>query len=389
MVRQETLLVNNDHRYKQLDSLRGIAALTVFIGHSIGTIINLDLLNKITPTPLSIFYNGYAAVMFFFVLSGFVLSLPFMNNERPLSLTAFYTKRIFRIYPAFIVAILLSIVLKELVYDKHAMSSSVLWFKQYWAWDWNQTNFKEILRTFLLIGPGFKTQLIDPPVWSLVVEMKMSILLPFLILMVSRCSVVINIGLFLVISYVAYRYTGLQVSVFYLGVLLAKYQLYLRNKLKTWPVIVLILIILISLLLYNAGLEFLGFHSKPYYIIFSNYMPAIGSCALIITVLTSKRLSAQFEHKTGVFLGSISYSFYLMHFPVLIAVTTLMINRFAYSAQIAVGLAFLLTIVIAWLMMLFIERPFQRMAARLVKKYRILNACNIKATGGLKSAQHI
>jgi peptidoglycan/LPS O-acetylase OafA/YrhL len=389
MVIQETLSTNTNHRYKQLDSLRGIAALTVFIGHSIGTIVNLDLLNKITPTPLSIFYNGYAAVMFFFVLSGFVLSLPFMNNERPLSLTAFYIKRIFRIYPAFIVAILLSVLLKEFVYDRHAMASSVLWFKQYWAWDWNKTNLKEILRTFLLIGPSFKTQLIDPPIWSLVVEMKMSILLPFFILIVSRCGVIINIGLFLVISYVAYRYTGLQISVFYWGVLLAKYQLHLRSELKKWPAIALVSVILISLLLYNTGLEFLSFHSKPYYIIFSNYLPAIGSCIIIISVLASKRLSSIFQHKTGVFLGSISYSFYLMHFPVLIAVTTLMINRFAYSVQIAVGLAFLLTIAIAWLMMLFIERPFQRIASRLVKKYRILNACNIKATGGLKSAQHI
>jgi peptidoglycan/LPS O-acetylase OafA/YrhL len=386
MARQETLSINTDHRYKQLDSLRGIAALTVFVGHSIGTIVNLDLLNKITPTPLSIFYNGYAAVMFFFVLSGFVLSLPFMNFERPLSLTAFYTKRIFRIYPAFIVAILLSIVLKEFVYDKYAMSNSVLWFKKYWAWDWNKTNLKEILRTFLLIGPGFKTQLIDPPIWSLMVEMKMSMLLPFFILIVSRCGAIVNIALFLVISYLAFRYTGLQVSVFYLGVLLAKYQYHLRNTLKTWPAIVLVLMMLISPLLYDTGLEFLSFHSKPYYVIFSNYLPAIGSCMIIISVLASKKLSALFEHKTGVFLGSISYSFYLMHFPVLITVTTLMINRFAYSAQIAVGLAFLLTIVIAWLMMIFIEHPFQRIASRLVKKYHILNACNIKATGDLKSA---
>ncbi|MDB5155838.1 MAG: hypothetical protein JWR50_545, partial [Mucilaginibacter sp.] len=241
------------HRYKQLDSLRGLAALTVFIGHSVGSVVDASLLTKVETTPLSVLFNGYAAVMFFFVLSGFVLSLPFINNEKPLSLTAFYTKRFFRIYPAFIAAIILSILLKEFVYDKHTMTNSLLWFKQYWAWDWDKTSLKEILRTFLIIGPGFNTRLIDPPIWSLVVEMKMSIILPFFILIVSRCGVMVNIGLFFLISCLAYRYTGLQISVFYLGVLLAKYQHHFRNKLKTWSVAAVVLVMLCSLLLYNAG----------------------------------------------------------------------------------------------------------------------------------------
>jgi peptidoglycan/LPS O-acetylase OafA/YrhL len=306
--------------------------------------------------------------MFFFVLSGFVLSLPFMNNDKPLSLVAFYTKRIFRIYPAFIVAIILSILLKEFVYDKHATGTSVLWFKQYWAWDWNTANVKEFFRTFLLISPNLNTRLIDPPIWSLVVEMKMSILLPFFILIVTRCGAILNIGLFLLISYLAYRHTDLQISVFYLGVLLAKYQHYLRDKLKTWPAIVLIFVMLVSMLLYNSGLEFLDLHSTPFYIIFSNYLPAVGSCIIITVALASKRSAGILRHKMMLFLGNISYSFYLMHFPVLIAITTLLINRFSYSLQLAVGLSFLLTVMIAYLMMIFVERPFQRISIAAGKK---------------------
>jgi len=373
------------HRYKQLDSLRGLAALTVFIGHSVGSVVDAPLLTKVETTPLSAVFNGYAAVMFFFVLSGFVLSLPFIDNDKPLSLTAFYTKRFFRIYPAFIAAIILSILLKELVYDKHTMANSFLWFKQYWAWDWNQTSPKEILRTFLLIGPAFNQRLVDPPIWSLVVEMKMSIILPFFILIVSRCGAMVNIGLFFLISCLAYRFTGLQISVFYLGVLLAKYQHQIKNKLKTWPATALVLMLLFSLILYNAGLEFISIHLKPSYIIFSNYLPAIGSCVIIITVLASKRLSNLFEHKTFAFLGAISYSFYLLHFPLLTTVLSLTVNRFAFGTQIGVALTFVITLVISYLMTMFIERPFQRIASRLVKKYRVFNTCNIKATGGLKA----
>lgn len=372
----------DSHRYKQLDSLRGLAALTVFIGHSVGSVVNASVLTKVQTTPLSILFNGYAAVMFFFVLSGFVLSLPFVNNEKPLSLTAFYTKRFFRIYPAFLIAMVLSVALKEWVYNDHNMADSVLWFKQYWAWHWDRVSLKEIIRALLLIEPGFNGQRIDPPVWSLVVEMKMSIILPFFIWIVSRCSGIVNIGLFFLISYLAYRHTGLQISVFYLGVLLAKYQYQLKNTIKMLPTPVLVMVMLLSLSLYNAGLEFLGLHLKPSYVIFSNYLPAIGSSMVIITVLASKRLSILLEHRVFAFFGAISYSFYLMHFPVLITTFSIMTN---YATQVAAGMAFVLTVLISYLITACIERPFQRLASQLVKKHSIFNTCNIKATPGLKA----
>jgi len=372
----------DNHRYKQLDSLRGFAALTVFTGHVIGAIVSQAILTKIESTPISALFNGYAAVMFFFVLSGFVLSLPFISNERPLSLTAFYTKRFFRIYPAFLTTMILSIVLKEWVYNEHTMANSVLWFKQYWAWHWDQVNLKDALRALLLIDPGFNGRLIDPPVWSLVVEVKMSIILPFFILIVSRCGALVNVGLFLLISYLAYRHTGLQISVFFLGVVLAKYQYRLKNTIKALPTPVLVMVMLFSLLLYNTGLEFLSLHLKSFYVIFSNYLPAIGSCMIIIMLLTSKRLSSFFERKVFAFFGAISYSFYLMHFPILIATFSIMAD---YGTQIAAGAAFIITVLISYLITIFIERPFQRLASRLVKKHGVFNTCNIKATGRLKA----
>src|SRR4051812_11697833 len=104
---------NGQMRYKQLDSLRGVAALFVFFSHFF-LIFNINEFSVLSlqASPLGVFINGHSAVMFFFVLSGFVLSLPFINKEKPLNLAEFYIKRIFRIYPAYILAILFSIFLK-------------------------------------------------------------------------------------------------------------------------------------------------------------------------------------------------------------------------------------------------------------------------------------
>jgi len=94
---ETTPATNVNARYRQLDSLRGIAALFVFFSHFF-LIFKIDgsLALALKASPLGVFINGHSAVMFFFVLSGFVLSLPFISNEKPLNLAEFYIKRIFR-----------------------------------------------------------------------------------------------------------------------------------------------------------------------------------------------------------------------------------------------------------------------------------------------------
>lgn len=71
----------------ELEALRGIAAIVVFIGHfffafapHIHGVSFLSTDGLLVRTPLFIFLNGSAAVVFFFVLSGFVLPLRFLSR---------------------------------------------------------------------------------------------------------------------------------------------------------------------------------------------------------------------------------------------------------------------------------------------------------------------
>ncbi|WP_345107267.1 acyltransferase [Mucilaginibacter panaciglaebae] len=367
------------HRFTQLDSLRGLAALAVFGGHSIAGIIGLPLLIKLLHTPLSIFINGNAAVMFFFVLSGFVLSLPFIDGQRPLNLLAFYTKRVFRIYPAFVMAIIVAIVLKEFVFLPHAKPTGGLWLNQYWLWDMNVANFKEILYTLLLVAPHIKFKLVDPPMWSLAVEMIMAFFIPFFILIASRCHIIINAGIFILLSYWSYTshtYVTFHAGIFYLGVVLAKHRKPIISTIRRWSMTIKILLALVALILYNAGMQFLNLHASAYYVIFIYCLPAIGSAVIIALVLASSRLSDFFEQRPFVFMGTISYSFYLMHFPILLTLSSIMI---AWSGSyLAVITGLFLTIAMSYIVMLFIERPFQAMASRLVKMHRFFNIITLK-----------
>lgn len=368
----------SSQRFIQLDSLRGVAALAVFTTHAISGVISVPLLVAIDHTPLSIFINGNAAVMFFFVLSGFVLSLAFIDGKRSISLTSFYVKRIFRIYPAFIATILFAVLLKQFVFEPHVQTNAGIWFKQYWLWDMDTVHLKKILQMLLLIAPDINFKLLDPPMWSLAVEMSMAFVIPFSILLAARCNLLVNIGVFLLLSYLSYgfkSYLNFHAGIFYLGIVLAKHRHSVIGFVSRLPLPTKILILVAALLVYNTGMWFISLRESSYYSIFVYCLPAIGSACLIVSVLASNRLSVFFERRIFIFFGAITYSFYLMHFPVLLTLSSVLISH--VSLYLAVAMALFLNIGISYLMMRLIERPFQNRASRLVKKYNWLNTANV------------
>jgi len=106
-----------EERNAGLDGLRGYAAIVVVIFHSVlgldatqierilrGRWSNFDPYEVITKIFLKIF-DGEAAVMLFFVLSGAVLFRSLMREEDGIGGVAvkFYVRRVFRIYPALFV----------------------------------------------------------------------------------------------------------------------------------------------------------------------------------------------------------------------------------------------------------------------------------------------
>src|SRR5690606_33375733 len=88
-------------RLEELDSLRGLAALVVLSQHVLFTIVEPPPI--IDYTPLHLLWAGHEAVIFFFVLSGFVLALPFVDG-RPFDYGPYAIKRVFRIWLPYVVA---------------------------------------------------------------------------------------------------------------------------------------------------------------------------------------------------------------------------------------------------------------------------------------------
>src|SRR4051812_23982010 len=88
-----------NRRIAELDSVRGIAACVVLASHLAG----VPLYDYGAMYDRGVSNAAYAAVITFFVLSGFVLAQPFLAGS--VSYGRFVVRRFFRIYPPYIAAV--------------------------------------------------------------------------------------------------------------------------------------------------------------------------------------------------------------------------------------------------------------------------------------------
>lgn len=103
----------SSRHFTPLDSLRGLAALTVVIHHFvISEAVKRSFVDR-GPADIAFVHNGGLVVDFFFVLSGIVIALSYAGPDKPsFSLRDFVIRRVARIYPLHIVMLLVMLGLK-------------------------------------------------------------------------------------------------------------------------------------------------------------------------------------------------------------------------------------------------------------------------------------
>lgn len=153
-----------------LQSLRGIAAMIVCIGHCISVFLLPNEYKKYLWLA-----NTQFAVTLFFVLSGFVLSKSLLIGS---SWRDFYIKRIFRIYPALLVACVLSLIILIGIDNSRLIGGS----------DWILARFREDRFNYLHVVSSFAgfSAFLLPQSWSVTLEIYASLLMPILVFMPLR-----------------------------------------------------------------------------------------------------------------------------------------------------------------------------------------------------------
>lgn len=166
-----TLVKPEKHEEPVIDGLRGLSVIMVVVFHSLFTVY---FIFKSRPELFQTYIEGFVlpsrflfgfdkAVDIFFMISAYLLgkSLLLQLNKQRLEIRQFYINRLFRIYPLFIVALII-----------FSLGSWHLFERDFWL--------------NLIFVDNFMHNTIIPVGWSLSVEMQCYLLLPFVVLLAYK-----------------------------------------------------------------------------------------------------------------------------------------------------------------------------------------------------------
>lgn len=370
--------MNHETRYQQLDALRGLAAVTVVLSH----FTLLAPLLGLRHTPFRVLSGGHEAVILFFVLSGFVLTLQ-INGARKLSYGEYVIRRVCRIYLPYLAAVVLAYVCYTLTY-KGTVDWAGLWFNGSWLPTFSNI---ELLWHVLFVFP-FETDRLDPIIWSLVYEMRISLIfMPVLfavfMMKTSRALAVAALASIAVCAYAVHaNQPVMQASVsaewlptlhyllmFVAGAALAKH----RSSLSAWfsrrpsasRVGVAVLLGSLALYVMSRPISFLV-HSSVLSDYVFDWIVLLAVCGIIACAIALAPFARALQLPPLPFLGKISYSLYLYHAVVLFGVLHLVGDRL--GAALSLILAAVLIVPVSYLGYALVERPSMRLGSYLARK---------------------
>lgn len=339
-------------RFEFLDSARGLAAWSVLIFHTI-LVYNFEVANtQLSPWKLAflkVIFNGSEAVSFFFVLSGFVLASSLKGLKGDFYFPNYILKRLFRIYPLYILAVLIAFVM--------ATDHKVFYLLQE-----------------LLLTSGVHRLI--PPGWTMGIELILSLLMPALVLILRERRIFYGL---VILMFFAYKLVSPFLFHFMLGIWI--YDFHREGRRLRWldEARYLYIIIPICILLYslrhivpvlprveyvlNLFQDLIGMNRDIIYFYFSG----AASSVFILLILQSSRTQTLLNHHFLAFIGRISFSLYLLHWMIIKAFHFDQMKPHLPEAAMLPVMVLLVsaaTIVLSFFTYRFIELPFINLAKR-------------------------
>ena len=344
-----------------IDGLRALAVLIVFLFH----------------LKIPGFNGGFIGVDIFFVISGYLITSIYFSEKRKnnkFSFLNYFRKRIFRLFPSLIFVILVSLLFgyillspSDLIEISKSAIYSILFLSNiyffldssYWA---NLNEYKFFIHT-----------------WSLGIEMTFYILMPFFLFLIHRfnnkikfliCLFTIVISIFLIIFLISKGPTiesvklfglfyGKEVSdiLFYLipfrffEFLFGSLIFFLPEKKFNQKIKQLFFLVGLGLIFYSLYLVSPDHKYQSLLITIS----LIGS-SLIIYFKDASHINKILNNKIAIFVGLISYSLYLVHWPIISYFKYILVNEISLIMKLII---LILSILISFLIYKFIEIPFR------------------------------
>jgi peptidoglycan/LPS O-acetylase OafA/YrhL len=343
----------------QVDGLRFLAIFSVAVVMHITNYLDREVFDRqLIPDGYwkNFVMEGGTGVALFFAISGFILSLPFarwrLNGERPVVLRRYYLRRLIRLEPPYLIALLL-------LFFAH-----VFLLHNY--------SFGELLPHLLVSAVYLHTlvykafSLVMPVAWSLEVEVQFYILAPLFFLLFRLPSSVLRRSVLAVVIagnwlYWLYDWDHAHVfkflHYFFAGMLVADlYVCGVRLPHRAgW---------------FLGGAALLAFVFVPSIdLLWGSGVKMLAIFLLLFTVLTHEGVGKLFALRPLALIGGMCYSIYLLHFAIISALGMgLQKLGWVPAGQTNVfwliPLFALVVLLVSALFFLFVEKPFMRLRPR-------------------------
>ena len=347
----------NNYR-KDIDGLRGISIILVLLFH-------LDL---------NAFEGGYIGVDIFFVISGYLITSIILNkfNKNKFNILEFYVSRLRRIFPVLFLVIFSSMIVSTFLFNSKEINDFSFSSISSLAFLSNHKYITDQLNYF--------TSNIEAPLlhtWSLSIEGQFYLFFPVLFIFLKKKFIFTIVSVGLVASFLLaqmggnlsynFPYLDSELSFFspmsfsfyqtsariweiLIGSILAfkikdLKRLSKNNNFSLWGVFLLIISIIIF-----PGMGDMG-HPGIYTLV-----PIIGTILILADNNQKTAIYKILANKYFVFIGLISYSLYLIHYPIISFYKIFHINSITYLDKILITALSIILSILSWK---YLEKPFR------------------------------
>jgi peptidoglycan/LPS O-acetylase OafA/YrhL len=310
----------------------------------------LTIVNKIAQ-------DGQHGVAIFFVISGFILALPFarqyLKKSKAVVLKQYYLRRLTRLEPPYIIVLLL-------------LFAGIL-IKNLYSF---QELFPHLLASLTYTHNIFFDSMswITPVAWSLEVEVQFYLLAPFLafVFKIKKCSFRLLILIFLILLAACLQETNLfqnsfalsmsllgWFQYFFVGFILADIYVSQKLKIKTSKLVEIFFGILLLF-----GLSFLSYKGS----IISRIAYPVFCFAFFTMVLQFPFWKKVFSTKFISVVGGMCYSIYLLHFAIISLIGNYSLkfkisNSFFMNYVVHVVIFLMAVLISSGIFFLLVEKP--------------------------------
>ena len=291
--------------FHNIQGLRAVAVISVILFHY----------------QIQYFEGGFLGVDIFFVISGYLMTLLLDKELNHKSILEFYFRRIKRLLPALIFVVFISLILGFLLISEESLErvgkttlSSIFFVSNFYFWrEWGYFDLYSLNKPLL-------------HTWSLSLEMQFYIAVPIFLLVINNLFKKIHIiykliFLFLLsILLTEFLINERKIATFYLlpfrisEFLIGSIGYYYEKKYKTLSIqknyifIISFILIIFFILSYDKNIKFPGINT---------FLPCLITLFLILDK-ESYLSKIVLQNKIILFIGNISYSLFLIHWPLFV-----------------------------------------------------------------------